>query len=76
MNNKVDGKLDTLYDDFTGLAGDRQKTVVETAESLLKAQRELELLMRKTGARAPLPAGAWKKSSHETTPRRTGKFGR
>jgi hypothetical protein len=68
MNNKVDGELDDLYDSFKGLTADRQKTVVKAAQSLLEAQRELEILVKNTGTKAPLPAGAVKKGSHEKTP--------
>ena len=56
MKNKVYGELDSLYDDFMGLTADRQKAVVEAAQSLLEAQREIELLLKDTGSKAPLPA--------------------
>jgi hypothetical protein len=57
MNSKVYEELDSLYEGFMGLTADGQKAVVETAQSLLEAQREIELLLKKTGAKAPLPAG-------------------
>jgi hypothetical protein len=57
MDNRVYGELDRLYDGFMGLTADRQKAVVEAAQSLLEAQREMELLLKNTGAKAPLPAG-------------------
>jgi hypothetical protein len=53
MNDTICGKLDSLYDGFMGLTADRQKMVVETAQSLLEAQREIELLMENTGAAPP-----------------------
>jgi hypothetical protein len=53
MNNKVYGELDSLYDGFTGLTTEGQRVVVETAQNLLEAQREIESLMEKTGSRGP-----------------------
>jgi hypothetical protein len=61
MNNKVYGELDGLYDSFTGLTADRQRAVVEVARSLLEAQREIESLLKNTGAKSPLPAGIRRK---------------
>ncbi|MDR0597826.1 MAG: hypothetical protein LBG14_04905 [Treponema sp.] len=53
MNNKVYRELDSLYDGFMGLTAEGQKEVVETAQSLLEAQREIESLMEKTGSQSP-----------------------
>jgi hypothetical protein len=54
MNNKVYGELDSLYDSFTDLTAGGQRAVVETAQSLLEAQREIESLIGHTGAKALL----------------------
>jgi hypothetical protein len=56
MNNKGDGELDSLYEGFMGLTAGGQRAVVETARSLLEAQREIESLIAHTGAKVPLPA--------------------
>jgi hypothetical protein len=58
MNNTVYEELDNVYDKFTSLTADRQKEVVEAAQNLLEAQREIESLIKNTGAKAPLPARA------------------
>jgi hypothetical protein len=63
MNNKAGEKFDSLYDSFMGLTEDKQTAVVETAQSLLEAQREIELLMENTGAKARQPPGAGEKNS-------------
>jgi hypothetical protein len=63
MNDKVYGELDSLYDGFLRLTTDGQEAVVETAESLLEAQREIESLMENTGAKTLLPTGAGEKSN-------------
>jgi hypothetical protein len=68
MNKKVYGELDGLYEGFMSLTADRQTMVVESAQSLLEAQGEIESLVKKTGTKAPLPTAAGKKSSHEKTP--------
>jgi hypothetical protein len=62
MNDKNCGKFDSLYDGFMGLTADRQKAVVEAAESLLEAQREIELLMENTGAKSLRPTRAGEKN--------------
>jgi hypothetical protein len=53
MNNKVYEELDSLYAGFMGLTADRQKAVVKAAQNLLEAQRAIESLLKKTGAKAP-----------------------
>jgi hypothetical protein len=68
MNNRVYGEFDSLYDSFMGLTADRQRAVVEAAQSLLEAQREIELLTKNTGTKTPLPAGTGKKNSHKKAP--------
>jgi hypothetical protein len=61
MNNKVYGELDSLYDGFMGLTASGQRAVVEAAQSLLEAQREIKLLLEGTGTKALLPAEAGEK---------------
>jgi hypothetical protein len=63
MNDKVGERLDFLYDSFMGLTEDRQMAVVEAAESLLEAQREIELFLENAGAKTRQPAGAGEKNS-------------
>jgi hypothetical protein len=63
MNSNTDRKLYNLYEGFMSLTAGRQKAVVETAQNLLEAQREIELLMENIRARALRTAGTGKTAS-------------
>jgi hypothetical protein len=45
MDSDSDEKLSSLYEGFMGLTAEEQDAVVETAQSLLEAQKELEALI-------------------------------
>jgi hypothetical protein len=62
LRKKFDGyeKFDSLYEQFLDLTADGKRLVVETARSLLEAQRDIKTLLETIGIKTPPNTGTGK----------------